>query len=46
MVKLEGKPNDLVERIRSSEYFQPIHAELDALLDPITFIGRAPQQVC
>ena len=45
VVKQEGKDNDLVERIRSSAYFQPIHDEIDALLDPSTFIGRAPQQV-
>ena len=33
-------------RIRSDPYFAPIHgAELDSLLDPATFIGRAPEQV-
>lgn len=44
-VKLEGKPNDLIERIRRTAFFEPIHAELDSLLDGSTFIGRAPQQV-
>ncbi|KAG8625887.1 hypothetical protein KVT40_006288 [Elsinoe batatas] len=44
-VKLEGKPNDLIERIRVTKFFEPIHAELDSLLNPSTFIGRAPQQV-
>lgn len=44
-VKQEGKENDLVERIRQSDYFAPIHEDLDKLLDPSTFIGRAPQQV-
>lgn len=44
-VKQEGEENDLVERIRASPYFTPIHSQLDALLDPATFIGRAPQQV-
>lgn len=44
-VKLEGQPNDLVERIRNDSYFSPIHDQLDALLDPPSFVGRAPQQV-
>lgn len=44
-VKQEGKENDLVERIKASTYFSPIHEQLDTLLDPTTFIGRAPQQV-
>lgn len=44
-VKQEGGENDLVERIRTCPYFSPIHNQLDALLDPATFIGRAPQQV-
>lgn len=44
-VKQEGKENDLVERIKASSYFSPIHEQLDTLLDPTTFIGRAPQQV-
>ena len=45
VVKQEGGDNDLIERIRSSAYFAPIHDQLDALLDPSTFTGRAPQQV-
>lgn len=44
-VKQLGKDNDLVERIRQSKYFEPIKGELEELLDPSTFIGRAPQQV-
>jgi adenylosuccinate lyase len=44
-VKKQGKSNDLIERIRRTEFFAPIIAELDGLLDPSTFIGRAPQQV-
>lgn len=44
-VKQEGRENDLVERIRTCSYFSPIHDQLDTLLDPATFIGRAPQQV-
>jgi len=45
MVKEQGKENDLIERIKKNEYFQPIIDQLDSLLDPTTFIGRAPQQV-
>ena len=45
MVKEQGCDNDLVERIRNSRYFSPIHSQLDRLLDPSTFVGRAPQQV-
>ncbi|XP_068247110.1 adenylosuccinate lyase [Palaemon carinicauda] len=44
-VKQDGLDNDMVERIKSSAYFAPIHSQIDALLDPSTFIGRAPQQV-
>jgi adenylosuccinate lyase len=44
-VKEHGKENDLIERIKNTAYFKPIHAILDQLLDPQTFTGRAPQQV-
>lgn len=44
-VKSKGEDNDLVQRIKKSVYFAPIHDQLDSLLDPSTFIGRAPQQV-
>ena len=44
-VKKHGKNNDLLERIRDTQFFSPILGELDALLDPSTFVGRAPQQV-
>jgi adenylosuccinate lyase len=45
VVKMEGGQNDLIERVKNTEYFKPIWDELDSLLDPSTFIGRAPQQV-
>ncbi|KAJ3113980.1 adenylosuccinase ade13 [Phlyctochytrium bullatum] len=45
VVKEEGGENDLVERIKKCEYFQPLLPQLDKLLDPKTFVGRAPQQV-
>lgn len=44
-VKKYGLDNDLVERIRADAYFAPIVGELQALLDPRTFIGRADEQV-
>ncbi|KAG6302274.1 hypothetical protein E4U09_003366 [Claviceps aff. purpurea] len=39
-VKDEGKPNDLIERIRGNEYFKPIWGELDSMLQPELYIGR------
>ena len=45
IVKQEGGDNDLVERIRRSAYFTPIHNSLSRILDPKAFIGRAPDQV-
>ncbi|OXU25705.1 hypothetical protein TSAR_014134 [Trichomalopsis sarcophagae] len=44
-VKQHGKDNDLIERIRRDKYFEPILGQLDALLEPSTFVGRAPEQV-
>ena len=44
-VKLEGKDNDLIERISKDEFFKSIWGELEELLRPETFIGRAPEQV-
>jgi len=40
VVKGEGKDNDLIERIRGTEFFAPIMGELEGLLDARTFIGR------
>ena len=45
VVKEEGGDNDLINRIREDNYFAPILDELESLLDPQTFIGRAPEQV-
>ena len=44
-VKLHGKSNDMAERILNTPYFAPIHDKLKELLNPTTFIGRAPEQV-
>ena len=45
VVKAQGGDNDLLDRVRADPYFGPIHGDLKALLEPSTFIGRAPQQV-
>ena len=37
--------NDLIERIRNDPYFDSIKKDLDTLLDPSSFVGRAPEQV-
>nr|GAT56925.1 adenylosuccinate lyase [Mycena chlorophos] len=44
-VKQLGLENDLIERVKGDAYFDPVKGELDALLNPETFIGRAPEQV-
>jgi len=44
-VKQLGLENDLIERVRGDAYFNPIKDDLERLLDPATFIGRAPEQV-
>lgn len=31
--------------MQNDPYFSPIHEELEQLLEPQTFIGRAPEQV-
>jgi len=45
VVKSEGKDNDLIERMKKDGFFEPIWGEIDSLMDPATFVGRAPQQV-
>lgn len=44
-VRLEGKDNDLLDRIVKDPYFAPILDQLPNLLDPSTFVGCAPDQV-
>jgi len=44
-VKEEGKNNDLIDRIASDELFNLNAEELKAILEPINFVGRAPNQV-
>ena len=45
VVKEEGGENDLLDRIRTDEYFKPIWEKLEELTDERTFTGRAPEQV-
>ncbi len=44
VVKGEGKPNDLMERIAKDPVFEAVHDKLDTLVDPKLFIGRAKEQ--
>ena len=44
VVKQQGGENDLIDRVRADPFFAPIVDELDKLLDPSTFVGRAPEQ--
>ncbi|MEG1431680.1 MULTISPECIES: adenylosuccinate lyase [Eubacterium] len=44
-VKVEGKPNDLMERIVADGTFGITETDVAAILDPSLYIGRAPQQV-
>jgi len=44
-VKQGDGVNDLIERLRSDPAFAAIHGQMDALLDPSGFVGRAPEQV-
>lgn len=44
MVKIEGKENDLIERILNDKYFNLDKARLLEILSPKNFIGLAPEQ--
>lgn len=44
-VKVEGKPNDLIERIATDKVFGMSLEEIKAVLDPKNYIGRSPEQV-
>lgn len=44
VVKEEGKPNDLLERIAADPAFQLDLNELKQALEPARYIGRAPEQ--
>ena len=42
-VKQQGKPNDLIERLKTDDAFSKVN--LKTILNPKNYIGRAPQQV-
>ncbi|MGE4563816.1 MAG: adenylosuccinate lyase [Victivallaceae bacterium] len=44
-IKEEGGDNDLLERLRNDRAFGVIRDRFDALVNPVDFIGRAPEQV-
>ena len=45
VVKVEGKDNDLIDRIASDPLFGVDADTLKASLDPAKYVGRAPEQV-
>ena len=45
VVKQEGKENDLVDRIAGDPAFGLTKEEIEAILEPKNFVGRAPVQV-
>jgi adenylosuccinate lyase len=44
-VKNEGKSNDLVERIKRTEFFKPIWSDLETMLDSRLYTGRSEEIV-
>ncbi|KAL8730633.1 MAG: hypothetical protein Q9166_003946 [cf. Caloplaca sp. 2 TL-2023] len=45
VVKEEGKRNDLVTRIKTTEFFRPIWDEIDDMLRPGLYVGRSVEIV-
>ncbi len=43
-VKLQGKENNLMELLATDELFKAVWKDLDGILEPKNFIGRAPSQ--
>ncbi len=43
VVKQEGKPNDLIDRLRRDPAFADV--DIDSAIDPGALVGRAPEQV-
>ena len=43
-VKMEGKKNDLLERIAADDMFGLTIDELNKIMEPKNFVGRAPEQ--
>lgn len=45
VVKARGGKNDLIKRIKDTQYFKPVWEEIDNLLDPKLFVGRSVEIV-
>ena len=45
VIKEKGGDNDLIERIRKDSFFEPIHDQIDQIVDITSFVGLAPIQV-
>lgn len=45
VVKKEGGKNDLIDRIKKTEFFKPVWADIDGMMHPKNFIGRCAEQV-
>jgi adenylosuccinate lyase len=45
VVREEGKPNDLVDRLKADPAFSRLSLDWAALMDPARYVGRAPEQV-
>ena len=45
VVKEQGKPNDLIDRIVKDDFFGVDEESLKSLLKPENYVGRAPGQV-
>ena len=44
-VKQAGNANDLLDRIKKDELFAEIAEQVDEIVNPVAFVGRAPEQV-
>ncbi|KAL7626039.1 hypothetical protein AAE478_002809 [Parahypoxylon ruwenzoriense] len=44
-VKGEGKPNDMISRIKATEFFKPVWDDLDEMLDSKLYTGRSVEIV-
>ena len=43
LVNAEGKPNDMIERLKNDDAFAAV--SFDTEINPLDFVGRAPEQV-
>lgn len=44
-VKIEGKENDLLDRIKADPIFNLSETDMNSLLNPKDYVGRSPEQV-